>query len=120
MKTTGKYKLLGPVAAAAALSITGITALAESADTVTLHPPDVTAQQYGRSSNPAWESRQPTSLPEPVVKAYEKTKEYAANAYDKTKSIVTQPPGVPPNEPQRYGRAGGFVGLEQFQARGPK
>ena len=43
-----------------------------------------------------------------------RAKSFAGSTWDKTTSLLTQESGVSPSEPQRYGRAGGFVGMDQY------
>ena len=70
----------------------------------------------GRAGGAAYWVNQPVSrAPEPLVKAYDKTKEVVVKGYDKTKEVLTTPPTSA--GPERYGRAGGYVGLEKFQVQ---
>ena len=102
MSIAGTYKLLGAAALAATLGLPAVTTLAESMSNtnVGVRSTDALSRDLGREGSDAYvRERQPSDPPAPIVKAYNATKEF-----------VTQPPreeGV-----QRYGRAGGYVGLD--------
>jgi hypothetical protein len=78
---------------------------------------------FGRASgNAYWESRDMTVVEQQSQAAaaqWNKTKDGAASAWNHTKAFATQPPAIPPDEPQRYGRAGGFAGIELFEVPQP-
>ena len=106
---------IGLAALAVAIALPVASALAESS--ISGRSPDAIERDAGRGSGDAyWMQRQPTDPPAPIVKAYHAAKDEAVKAYDSTKALVTQPP--PPHEPQRSGRAGGFVGTDEINAPG--
>ena len=108
--------LIGSAAIFAALAISSAAVLAAPADVVTARSKDAAATEFGRANaNSYWQHREVKPLPEPIVSAYDKSKEFVVGAAVEAKQIVTAPPTVPPDEPQRYGRAGGFIGVEKFE-----
>lgn len=122
-----KPGVVKPLVLAIALSLSGTAAFAESIENVVKTRSDQNIdEQYGRDSVYAFSTHAKPAKPEqtgpsPVSKLFDKTKALAVGAWDetkvalnKTKTVLTQAPTVPPNEPQRYGRAGGFIGVEQF------
>jgi hypothetical protein len=78
--------------------------------------PDAIERGIGRAGgDPYWVSQPLAPVPEPLVKAYDKTKEVVVKGYDKTRDVLTTPPTS--TGPERYGRAGGYVGLEKLQVQ---
>lgn len=134
MRQVRSRKLIRPIVIAVALALPGTAALAEAMDVV--HTRDVNAQSdnLGRAGGSAVVDSRDASLEAQqsvaaasawdktkvgAERAWDKTKTGAATAWTSTKSFVTQKPAVPPDEPQRYGRAGGFIGAEQFEVPEP-
>jgi hypothetical protein len=95
------------VAGAAVAAVVGLsmhTALADSMPNVSTRSADQIERDFGRASGDAyWQAREPAPLPEPFVRAYSETKDF-----------LTQP--APADGPERYGRAGGFVGMDKLQS----
>lgn len=80
------------------------TVFAEASSAVTSRSADALARDFGRASADAyWQRRQPTDVPAPVV-----------NAFEATRSFLTQPP--PEKGTERYGRAGGYTGMDVLQS----
>jgi hypothetical protein len=134
MRQVRSRKLIRPIVITVALALPGAAALAEPMDVV--HTRDLNAQSdnLGRaggsvvvdSRDASLEAQQSVAAASAwdktkvgAEKAWDKTKAGAATAWTNTKSFVTQKPAVPPDEPQRYGRAGGFIGAEQFEVPQP-
>jgi hypothetical protein len=119
-----------PIALAIALALPGAAALAQPlSDVVTTRADQTVTQQYGRDSvyafSPSAKPMTPaqtgsrtgafSEVKQYSANAWDKTKEYSAEAWDKTKAFLAPKPGaVNSNEPQRYGRAGGFVGADEI------
>ena len=124
MKQARSHKLIRPLVVAVALALPGIAALAESMDAV-VHTRDMNVQptSFGRAGGSAVVDSRDAALEAQQAQAgeaaWEKTKAGADKAWTGTKEFVTQKPAVPPDEPQRYGRAGGFIGAEQFEVPQP-
>jgi hypothetical protein len=105
-----KYRLIGLTAIAAAAALPALTAVADMPSAVSARSPVAVERDFGRAGSDAyWIQREPTAPPAPVVKAYDEAKTETIKAYDELKTLATQPPA---HEPARYGRAGGFVGLD--------
>jgi hypothetical protein len=128
MDPARSHKLIGLIVVAVALTVPGAVALADSMDVVRTRDADAIARDFGRESGHAyWETRDAMSAPQYtqsgapsfLATAWDKTKHGAATAWDRTKSYAAQQPAIPPDEPQRYGRAGGFIGIEQFEVPQP-
>jgi hypothetical protein len=125
-----RHSHIKPIALAVALALPGAAALAQPlSDVVTTRPDQTVTQQYGRESvyafSPDAKPLTPaqtgshagflTEVKQYSANAWDKTKEYSENAWDKTKALLAPKPGaVNPNEPQRYGRAGGYVGADEI------
>jgi len=93
------------LATAAAVPIT--IGLAYSAAPVGSRDAAAIERDYGRASgDPYWAHRQEQPVPAPVERAYERTKDW----------VQSQSEAVAPQQPERYGRGGGYVGLEKFEA----
>jgi len=85
-----KRKLFG---SAALLSVLALSAAAATAGVVGTRSPDDLANGFGRAGgNAYWIDQQPASLPAPVVKAYNATKQAVSDAYNDVKAAVTTPP----------------------------
>ena len=133
MNRTSKNLLMRhALLAVAALTLPCASVLAETMDVV--HTRGVDANADGRSGGntyvdnrdqamdaqqsqagaAAWEKTKAGA-----ERAWEKTKAETASAWDHTKTFVAQPPTIRPDEPQRYGRAGGFIGAEEFEVPQP-
>jgi hypothetical protein len=134
MKQARSHKLVRPLVFALALAVPGAAALAESMDVVHTRDANVQPANLGRAGGSAVVDSRDAALEAQqeqageaawdktkvgAEKAWDATKSGAATAYTSTKAFVTQKPAVPPNEPQRYGRAGGFIGVEQFEVPQP-
>ena len=105
-----KYRLIGLTAIAAAAALPALTAVADMPSAVSSRNPVALERDFGRAGGDAyWIQREPTAPPGPVVKAYDDARTETIKAYDELKTLATQPPA---HEPARYGRAGGFVGLD--------
>jgi hypothetical protein len=79
--------------------------MAAADEGVMLRDSEAIERGYGRTGyDMYWTHRQVREVPEPI-----------ANVARKTAELATQ---TPEREPQRYGRAGGFGGVEKFEARG--
>lgn len=105
------------VALAVALALSGATAFAESMSTVVTTRSDQTiAQQYGRDSVYAFSpGSKPFTPGQTASHMLENVKAYSAVAWHKTTELLAPKPGsAAQNEPQRYGRAGGYVGADQI------
>lgn len=88
-----RHSHIKPIALAIALALPGAAALAQPSNE------GVVTEVKQHSAN-----------------AWDKTKEYSANAWDKTKAFFAPKPGAAnPSEPQRYGRAGGYVGADEIK-----
>jgi hypothetical protein len=112
------------------MALPGAAALAQPlSDVVTTRADQTVTQQYGRDSvyafspdakplTPAQTGSRAgflTEVKQYSANAWDKTKEYSENAWDKTKAFLVPKPGaVNPDEPQRYGRAGGYVGADEI------
>jgi len=131
MNTSHKYRhpkrSVKPVVLALALALPGSAALAASTnDVVTTRADQSINQQYGRGSIYAFspdakpmKSEQAGSnvfgtMKTYAAEAWHKTEGFAVAAWDKTTDFFTQPPAVAQTEPQRYGRAGGYVGADRI------
>jgi hypothetical protein len=100
-----KQALLG-LAVAPVLALTCLTARADSAVDVKTRNERALERDYGRASGDAyWQERSSQDLPAPIVKAFQEAKH-----------VATQPPTQWPPAPQRYGRAGGYEGLDSVHA----
>ncbi|HTT38542.1 MAG TPA: hypothetical protein VMH32_12840 [Burkholderiales bacterium] len=111
MSFAWKRKLLGPTVLISAFALPAVTAMA---DVVGTSSPNEIGNGFGRAGGAAysyWMDQQPGSLPAPVVKAYHATKEAVHDAYQDVKALTTEPP-TQQQGPQRYGRAGGYMGLD--------
>ena len=125
-----EHSHIKPIALAIALALPGAAALAQPlSDVVTTRADQTVTQQYGRDSvyafspdakplTPAQTGARAgafTEIKQYSANAWDKTKEYSAEAWDKTKAVLAPKPGtLNPNEPQRYGRAGGYVGADEI------
>jgi hypothetical protein len=109
-----------PIVLALAFGLPTATVLAEDmSNVVTARADQAVDQQYGRDSVYAFSPRSKPFTPDQTgsrsAGGLESVKSYAANTWHKTtdwfgrQSAATSPP-----EPQRYGRAGGYVGAEQI------
>jgi len=127
-----QVSMIKPVVLAIALALPGAAAFAESFDDVVKTRADQNIdEQYGRDSVYAFSRYSKPATPDqtgpsPVSKLFDKTKSFAFAAFDKTKvaldktkTALTPEPTIPPDEPQRYGRAGGFIGVDQFMVPQP-
>jgi hypothetical protein len=120
------HSLFAAGALAATAVLASSTMAAEQTAGLGTRSPDAIERGIGRAGgDPYWANQPVAAVPEPLVKAYDKTKEVAGKAYDKTKEIVvsgyektkkvlTTPPTT--TGPEHYGRAGGYVGMDNFQA----
>lgn len=116
-----KPNVVKPLVLAVALTLPGIPAFAESGNDVVSTPAEqIIDQQHGRDSVYAIQafSRYSERMTAEQSSAQlsnllGKTKSFAVATWDKTTSVLRQEGTVSPNEPQRYGRAGGLVGPEQ-------
>jgi hypothetical protein len=92
---------------------------ASSVEVGALHTNQV-VQQHARDSvyairvSPATESMTSDPLSTQLSNWFDSTKSFAASMRDKTTSLLTDESAVSQNEPQRYGRAGGYVGVERL------
>jgi hypothetical protein len=126
MNSSKQFCRVKPLVLAIALALPGAAAFAESFDDVVKTRSDQNIEeQYGRDSVYAF-SRYAKPANQTVSDLLDKTKALAAGAWDKTKvaldktkTVLTQQPAIPPNEPERYGRAGGFIGVDQFMVPQP-
>ena len=125
-----RHSHVKPIALAIALALPSAAALAHPlSDVVTTRADQTVTEQYGRDSVYAFSPSAKPLTPAQTgsragffseakqysAHAWDKTKEYSAEAWDKTKALLAPKPGaVNPNEPQRYGRAGGFVGADEI------
>jgi hypothetical protein len=107
--------------AIAALTLPSASALAETMDVV--HTRGLDANADGRSGGITFADNRDAAIDaqqsQAAAAAWEKTKAETVSAWDHTKTFVTQPPTIRPDEPQRYGRAGGFIGAEEFEVPQP-
>ena len=119
-----------PIALSIALALPGAAALAQPfGDEVRARADQTVTQQYGRDSVYGFsQSAKPLTpaqtgassgafneVKQYSANAWDKTKEYSANAWDKTEAFLAPKPGTQkPNEAQRYGRAGGYVGADEI------
>lgn len=114
----GKPGLVKPLLLAVALTLPGMGAFAGPADDVVSTRADpIIDQQHGRDSVyaiQAFSRYTPEQLSAQLSTWLGKTKSFAAATWDKTTSLLRQESTALPNEPQRYGRVGGLVGLEQY------
>jgi len=119
MTSIAKHTVRRTLVAAGTLAATAAVlpctaAVDEVAAGVGTRSPEAIARDVGRAGSDTYWISQPVSpMPEPLVKAYDKTKEVVVKGYDKTKEVLTTPPTS--TGPERHGRAGGYVGLEKFQ-----
>jgi hypothetical protein len=115
---------LKPLVVAVALSLPGAAALAEDmSQVVTTRADQNISQQYGRDSVYAFSNDAKPFKPEQTESrhtgwlnnAWDKTKSYTANAWHRTEGLFSQHGTAAANpEPQRYGRAGGYVGADRI------
>jgi hypothetical protein len=122
MNTTSKKLLMRhAMLAVVALALPCGSALAETMDVV--HTRGVDANTDGRSGGITYVDNRDAAIDaqqsQAAAAAWEKTKAETASAWDHTKAFVAQPPTIRPDEPQRYGRAGGFIGVEEFEVPQP-
>jgi hypothetical protein len=107
--------------AVAALTLPCGSALAETMDVV--HTRGVDANADGRSGGITFADSRDEAIDAQHSRAgaaaWDKTKAEAVSAWDHTKTFVMQPPTIRPDDPQRYGRAGGFIGAEEFEVPQP-
>src|SRR5262249_46205840 len=121
MRQTPRHHLVGPAIMAIALALPVAGALAETFDAVVVHTRSLNtnADGLGRAGGSAFVDNRDATLEAQQAQAgaaaWDKTKAEAASAWNRTKAFVAQKPAVPVDEPQRYGRAGGFIGAEQFE-----
>ena len=98
------YKVLRMVPLVFALTSAAVPACADSADAVATRSAGAIARDFGRAgADTYWQQREPTEMPAAVVKAYEATK-----------AFLTQP--HEDQNPERYGRAGGYIGTDILQS----
>jgi hypothetical protein len=125
-----RHSHIKPIALAIALALPSAAALAQPfSDVVTTRADQTVTGQYGRDSVYAFpQDAKPltpaqtgshsafvTQVKQYSANAWDKTKEYSENAWDETKAFLAPKPGAAnPNEPQRYGRAGGYVGADEI------
>jgi len=127
-----------PLVVAVALSLPGAAALAEDmSQVVTTRADQNIHQQYGRDSVYAFSRDAKPYMPEQsesrraandqsneerhtgwLSNAWDSTKSYAANTWHRTEDLFRHgaadaTAGRTPQEPQRYGRAGGYVGSDR-------
>ena len=125
MRQTPRHHLVGPAIMAIALALPVAGALAETFDAVVVHTRSLNtnADGLGRAGGSAFVDNRDATLEAQQAQAgaavWDKTKAEAASAWNRTKAFVAQKPAVPVDEPQRYGRAGGFIGAEQFEVPQP-
>ena len=122
MNRTSKNLLMRhALLAVAALTLPCASVLAETMDVV--HTRGVDANADGRSGGNTYVDNRDQAMDaqqsQAGAAAWEKTKAETASAWDHTKTFVAQPPTIRPDEPQRYGRAGGFIGAEEFEVPQP-
>jgi len=126
-----RHSHVKPIALAIALALPSAAALAQPfSDVVTTRADQTVTEQYGRDSVYAFSPSAKPLTPAQTgsragffseakqysANAWDKTKEYSAEAWDKTKALLAPKPGAAnPSEPQRYGRAGGFVGADEIK-----
>jgi hypothetical protein len=100
-----KHKTILGVALVAAVSLPAYSAMADSMRDVTSRDTAQVERDFGRASGDSyWQAREPSPVPSVIVDAYTGTKEF-----------LTQPPTTPKG-PERYGRAGGFVGMDELHS----
>jgi hypothetical protein len=115
--------MVKPLVIAVALSLPAAAALAEDmSHVVTTRADQNIDQQYGRDSVYAFSRDAKPFTPEQtgsrqgnwLAKSWDKTKAYAADTWHRTESFFTRHAAASTNpEPQRYGRAGGYVGSDR-------
>jgi len=89
-------------AVAAAVPVT--IGLAQAAPPVGSRDAAAIERDYGRAGgDPYWTNREEQPVPAPIEQAYDRTKDW-----------LSQPGASAPQQPERYGRGGGYVGLEKF------
>jgi hypothetical protein len=125
MRSIAKHAVKRSLFAAGAAVLVSSTMAAEQPEGLGTRSPDAVERGIGRAGgDPYWVSQPAAPVPEPLVKAYDKTKEVAGKGYDKTKEMVvkgyestkkvlTTPPTA--TGPAHYGRAGGYAGIEKFR-----
>jgi len=100
-----KHNTILGVTLTAAVLLPVHSATADSTTGVSTRGAEQIERDFGRSSGDAyWQRRQPEPVPAAIVDAYTETKEF-----------LTQPPTTPQG-PERYGRAGGFVGVDNLES----
>ena len=115
--------MVKPLVIAVALSLPRAAALAEDMSHVVITRADQNIdQQYGRDSVYAFSRDAKPFSPEQtgsrqegwLARSWDKTKAYAADTWHRTESFFTRHSAASTNsEPQRYGRAGGYVGSDR-------
>ena len=133
MRNAQSYSLLRPIVVAVALTLPGAAVLAAPMDVHT-RSVEANADNLGRAGGSAYTDSRDAAIAAQqsqageaawdktkagAERAWDKTKAGAEHAWDKSKAVATTPPTLPPDEPQRYGRAGGFIGGEQFEVPQP-
>jgi hypothetical protein len=122
MRNAQRYSLVRPLVVAVTLMLPGAAVLAAPMDVHT-RSLDANAYNLGRAGGSAYTDSRDAAIASEHSQAGEaawnKTKAGAEHAWDKTKAVAATPPTLPPDEPQRYGRAGGFIGSEQFEVPQP-
>jgi hypothetical protein len=119
-------KRIAPLFAVLAMCVASAAASADSMDVVRTRDADALAQDFGRQgSHELWEGRN-GALADRTAQAgareWDKAKGAVSNAWARTKSYAAQDAkrsAMQVNEPERYGRAGGFIGLDQFEVPQP-
>ena len=112
MSVACKRKLFGTTALVSVLALPAVAAMAGAVGT---RSPDELANGFGRAGTDAyWIQQKPTDVPAPVVNAYNATKEVVTDTYNEVKARAAEPPTQ--QAPERYGRAGGYVGLGILQS----
>ena len=91
---------------AAAATVPVTIGLAQAAPPVGSRDAAAIERDYGRASGDSyWTYREEQPVPARIEQAYDRTKDW-----------LSQPGTSAPRQPERYGRGGGYVGLEKFDA----
>lgn len=133
MRNARKFDLIRPTVIAIALALPSAAVLAASMDVHT-RSLDGNLDNLGRAGGSAYVDNRDAAIATQQSQAgeatwdktkagaehaWDKTKVGAEHAWDKTKAFATQEPVISPDQPQRYGRAGGFIGPDQFEVPQP-
>jgi hypothetical protein len=101
------YRRLRICLLAAVTAIPFTIGMARAASTVQARQTTSIQRDYGRAGgDPYWTYRTQQPVPAPITMAYDQAKDRLSQAAK----------AAPPQQLERYGRGGGYVGLDKFEA----